>query len=99
MRARSGRRIWPVVWYGTGGIALFFCYLRLSGTYAENSDMANTLLMGRDLLNGNLLLHGWRMSDVSFYPTELVRAACGCLPRPRPAGWCCAATWPGSATS
>jgi len=37
--------------------------------------MANILLMGWDLLHGNLLLHGWHMSDVSFYPTELVQYA------------------------
>ena len=37
--------------------------------------MANILLMGADLLHGNLLLHGWHMSDVSFYPTELVQYA------------------------
>ena len=37
--------------------------------------MANILLMGWDLLHGNLLLRGWRMSDVSFYPTELVQYA------------------------
>ena len=37
--------------------------------------MANILLMGADLLHGNPLLHGWHMSDVSFYPTELVQYA------------------------
>ena len=37
--------------------------------------MANVLLMGWDLLHGNVLLHGWHMSDVSFYPTELVQYA------------------------
>ena len=37
--------------------------------------MANILLMGWDLLHGNILLHGWHMSDVSFYPTELVQYA------------------------
>ena len=37
--------------------------------------MANILLMGWDLLHGNVLLHGWHMSDVSFYPTELVQYA------------------------
>jgi hypothetical protein len=61
--------------YALAGIFLFLAYLRLSSTYAENSDMANILLMGGDLLRGNLLLHGWRMSDVSFYPTELVQYA------------------------
>jgi hypothetical protein len=40
-----------------------------------NSDSANILLMGWDLLHGNLLLHGWYMSDVSFYPTELPQYA------------------------
>ena len=37
--------------------------------------MANILLMGWDIVHGNILLHGWRMSDVSFYPTELVQYA------------------------
>ena len=64
-----------VTWYALAGIILFCAYLRLSSTYAENSDMANVLLMGWDLLHGNPLLHGWRMSDVSFYPTELVQYA------------------------
>ena len=50
-------------------------YLRLSETYPLNSDSANILLMGRDLLHGHLLLHGWYMSDVSFYPTELPQYA------------------------
>ena len=38
--------------------------------------MANILLMGQDLLHGNVLLHGWHMSDVSFYPTELCSTRC-----------------------
>jgi hypothetical protein len=37
--------------------------------------MANILLMSWDLLHGNVVLHGWHMSDVSFYPTELVQYA------------------------
>jgi hypothetical protein len=37
--------------------------------------MANILLMGQDLLHGNVLPRGWHMSDVSFYPTELVQYA------------------------
>src|ERR1700743_1463974 len=62
-------------WYALAGIILFCGYLRLSSTYAKNSDMANILLMGQDLLHGNVLLRGWHMSDVSFYPTELVQYA------------------------
>ena len=50
---------------------LFVAYLQVSRTYPENSDESNTLLMAWDLLHGNLLLHGWSMSDVSFYITEL----------------------------
>src|ERR1700761_1079367 len=73
-RSSSGKSR-AAAWYALAGIILFCGYLRLSSTYAENSDMANILLMGWDLLHGNLLLHGWHMSDVSFYPTELVQYA------------------------
>ena len=61
--------------YLLAGVALFTVYLRLSETYPLNSDSANILLMGWDLLHGHLLLHGWYMSDVSFYPTELPQYA------------------------
>jgi hypothetical protein len=57
------------------GVVLFFIYLRVSRTYPENSDEANVILMAHDLLHGNLLLHGWSMSDVSFYTTELPQYA------------------------
>jgi hypothetical protein len=61
--------------YLLAAAALFTVYLRLSETYPLNSDSANILLMGWDLLHGHLLLHGWYMSDVSFYPTELPQYA------------------------
>ena len=61
--------------YLLAAAALFTVYLRLSDTYPLNSDSANILLMGQDLLHGHLLLHGWYMSDVSFYPTELPQYA------------------------
>jgi hypothetical protein len=54
---------------------LFVAYLRMSRTYTENSDSANILLMAWDMLHGNLLLHDWSMSDVSFYPTEIPQYA------------------------
>jgi hypothetical protein len=50
--------------YLLAGLALFVVYLRLSQTYPLNSDSANILL-----------LHGWFMSDVSFYTTELPQYA------------------------
>jgi hypothetical protein len=50
---------------------LFAAFIRLSATYPVNSDGANIVLMAWDMLHGNLLLHGWDMSDVSFWTTEL----------------------------
>src|ERR1700733_14698726 len=58
-----------------GVVLLFVAYVQLSRTYTENSDSANILLMSWDMLHGNVLLHGWYLSDVSFYPTELPQYA------------------------
>jgi hypothetical protein len=70
-----GRRWKVLAAYLAAAAVLFTVYLRLSETYQLNSDSANILLMGWDLLHGHLLLHGWYMSDVSFYPTELPQYA------------------------
>jgi hypothetical protein len=53
------------------GAVLFLCYLRLSRTVPVNADGASNALQAWDMLHGNLLLHGWWLSDVSFYTTEL----------------------------
>jgi hypothetical protein len=53
------------------GLVLFVCYWRLSRTALVNSDGASNALQAWDMLHGNLLLHGWKLSDVSFYTTEL----------------------------
>src|SRR5207247_1532527 len=50
---------------------LFACYWRQSLTQPISSDGAANALQAWDMLHGNLLLHGWRLSDVSFYTTEL----------------------------
>jgi len=72
----GARRRWAAAAaYLLAGAALFTVYLRLSETYPLNSDSANILLMASDLLHGHLLLHGWYMSDVSFYPTEIPQYA------------------------
>ena len=63
---------WPTVAvWALGSVAALACYLRLAGTQAVNSDGAAQALQAWDMLHGNLLLHGWTVSDVSFYTTEL----------------------------
>jgi hypothetical protein len=71
MRIRWPRLVWPGVVLVTG-VTLFTLYLLLStrGTWVTSDGAANAL-QAWDMLHGNLLLHGWTMSDVSFYTTEL----------------------------
>jgi len=54
-----------------GVIAAFAAYLQLARTRAVNSDGASNALQAWEMLHGNVLLHGWMLSDVSFYTTEL----------------------------
>ena len=63
-----------LAWIGAylgAGIVLFLCYLRVSGTQGISSDGGSNALEAWDMLHGNLLLHGWTVTDVSFYTTEL----------------------------
>ena len=60
----------PAAWT-LGALLAFACYLRISRTLATNSDGASQALQAWDMLHGNLVLHGWQLSDVSFYTTEL----------------------------
>ena len=85
--AGTGRRLlaWAAVVLAV--VLLFIAYLYMSRTYAENSDESNDLLMAWDMLHGNVLLHGWYLSDVSFYTTELPQYALlelssACIPTP-----------------
>ncbi len=52
-------------------IALFFAYLGQARTMQVMSDGASQALQAWAMLHGNVLLHGWSLSDVSFYTTEL----------------------------
>ena len=80
-RPRPGHPGRPLASYGGGaawlagfaaaGAGLFLCYLRLSQATAVNSDGASNVLQAWDMLHGNPVLHGWWLSDVSFYTTEL----------------------------
>src|SRR6266702_4232795 len=70
-RGSARRRLLAAVAVVLAVAVLFLAYLRVSRTYPENSDESNDLLMAWDMLHGNVLLHGWYLSDVSFITTEL----------------------------
>jgi hypothetical protein len=54
-----------------GVAAAFTAYVRLARTWPVNSDGAGNALQAWDMLHGNVALHGWWLSDVSFCTTEL----------------------------
>jgi hypothetical protein len=56
-------------------VALFAGYLGQSRTVSVGSDGASQALQAWDMLHGNPLLHGWWVTDVSFYTTELPQYA------------------------
>jgi hypothetical protein len=68
--APRARLLW-VTGFALATAVLFLCYLRASMVQPVTSDGASNALQAWDMLHGNLLLHGWRLSDVSFYSTEL----------------------------
>jgi hypothetical protein len=70
-QASARRRLLAVTAVLLAVVLLFVAYLQMSRTYPENSDESNDLLMAWDMLHGNVLLHGWYLSDVSFITTEL----------------------------
>jgi hypothetical protein len=74
-RGVSARRLLAAAAVALAVALLFLAYLRVSRTYPENSDESNDLLMAWDMLHGNVLLHGWYLSDVSFITTELPQYA------------------------
>jgi hypothetical protein len=67
-----GRRRWlaALAWLLIAAV-LYACYLHISRSEPANSDGAANALQAWDMLHGNLLLHNWWLSDVSFYTTEL----------------------------
>ena len=76
----GGSRAWPRRAGWAAGIAvaavvLFLCYLRLSDRVPGGSDGGSIALQAWDMLHGNVLLRHWTVSDVSFYPAELVQYA------------------------
>lgn len=54
-----------------GAVALFFCALKEARVMSPQADGDSMVLQAWAMMHGNLLLHGWWVSDVSFYSTEL----------------------------
>jgi hypothetical protein len=76
-RAPASRRR-AAVWTAGAAVAaaaLFAGYLSQSRTVSVGSDGASQALQAWDMLHGNPLLHGWWVTDVSFYTTELPQYA------------------------
>ena len=71
---RRERAWWIGVTAGAAAV-LLFCYLRIAGTVPVLSDGAANALQAQDMLHGNLLLHGWWVTDVSLLTTELPQYA------------------------
>jgi hypothetical protein len=74
VRARA-RSAWRPAMIAAAAVGLFVLYWRQSQTVAPSSDGASNVLQAWAMLHGNVLLHGWRVSDVSFYTTELPQYA------------------------
>ena len=70
-RPTQVRAAWKVAAVALTAAVLFGVYWRLSLLAPMTSDGAANALQAQDMLHGNLLLHNWWVSDVSFYTTEL----------------------------
>lgn len=68
---RSRRPALVAAAFAACGVVLFYLYLGQARTMPVASDGASQALQAWAMLHGNLLLHGWSLSDVSFYSTEL----------------------------
>jgi len=70
-RTWRDRRGWRTAAVAAGIVLLFYCAQREARQMGVQSDGAGMVLQSWAMLHGNLLLHGWHLSDVSFYTTEL----------------------------
>lgn len=69
--ARLRRRLVLLASIACCGVILFAAYLAHARTQAASFNGAGQVLQAWDMMHGNVLLHGWTVSDVSFYTTEL----------------------------
>lgn len=65
------RRLAPIAGAAVAAAVLFLCYLQASRAQPVDSDAASNALEAWGMLHGNPLLHGWTVTDVSFWATEL----------------------------
>ena len=70
-RTWLARRHWSWLAVLAGIAVLFYCAQQQARQLGAQSDGAGMELEAWAMLHGNLLLHGWYLSDVSFYTTEL----------------------------
>lgn len=70
VRSRAHRAREALAW-AAAAAGLFLVLLRVAMTVAPPADAASIALQARDLLDGNVLLHGWLTGDVTFYTFEL----------------------------
>jgi hypothetical protein len=69
------RRLLVAGGWVVAALAAFAVYLRLADTRSVNSDGSSIALAAWDMLHGNVLLHGWKLADVTFYTTEVPQYA------------------------
>lgn len=65
---------WPAG-FGVAAIVLFFVYLHIALHHGFGSDGAVLEQQAQSMLNGNLLLRGWTVADISFYTIEIPELA------------------------
>lgn len=53
-------------------LSLLTWYYFIGYGYSPTSDQASGILIARDIASGNILLHNWSLSTVSFYFTDLI---------------------------
>lgn len=75
LKTRLGTGLLTGVGIAAAAVALFFAYLRMAYAFPINSDGASNALQAWDMFHGNPLLSDWTLSDVAFYPTELIQYA------------------------
>ncbi|MFL6112388.1 MAG: hypothetical protein ACJ786_13685, partial [Catenulispora sp.] len=74
-RLRTDRRLVGALAVAAVAAVLFSVYLLLARTNPTNADGAANAVQAWDMLHGNVLLHGWTVSDVPFWSTEVPQYA------------------------